>query len=439
VANSEDLDATAHPSFALTVQVTDNGSPQSSSSATVTVNVTANQAPTIANQTFSAIAGSANGTVVGTVAATGSAGQTLTYSFTGNVPDGFQINSSTGQITVSNSSALTLANSPFVFTVKVTDSNSKPLSSTATVTINLTANQSPTIANQSFQVAQNSAVGASVGFVAASAAGTGQTLTYAITGGNTGNAFHIDSFTGQITVNSNATLAANSPYALTVQVTDNNTTQLSNSATVTITAVAPNTAPVIANQTLTAVDGSPNGAIVGTVVASDPDAGQTLTYAITGGNVGNTFQINSATGQITIANNAKLNITSFPSFALTVQVTDNGVPALSNAATVTINLVANNPPTIANQTFSVAHGSNVGTLVGAVVASDPDPSQTVTYAITGGNTNNTFQIDPNTGNITVANNSGLTTANSPFLLTVKVTDDDARPLSSSATVTVNVT
>ena len=112
---------------------------------------------------------------------------------------------------------------------------------------------------------------------------------------------------------------------------------------------------------------------------------------------------------------------------------------LSNSATVTINLVANNPPTIANQTFSVPHGSSIGALVGAVVASDPDPGQVVTYAITAGNTNGTFQIDPNTGNITVANNSDLTTANSPFVLTVKVTDDDARPLSSSATVTINVT
>jgi hypothetical protein len=120
-------------------------------------------------------------------------------------------------------------------------------------------------------------------------------------------------------------------------------------------------------------------------------------------------------------------------------VTDNGSPPLSNAATVTINLVANTPPTIINQTFSVPHGSNVGTLVGAVAASDPNPGQTVTYAITGGNTNNTFQIDPNTGHITVANNTSLTTASSPFILSVKVTDNDARPLSSSATVSVNVT
>jgi hypothetical protein len=202
--------------------------------------------------------------------------------------------------------------------------------------------------------------------------------------------------------------------------------------------VGANTQPVIANQSFTAVDGSPNGTVVGTVAATDPD-GQALTFAITAGNTGNTFQINSATGEITVANNANLNIALFPTFSLTVQVTDNGVPPRSNSATMTITLRPNSAPTIANQTFSIAQGSSVGAAVGTMTASDPDPGQHLTYSLSAGNSTGTFQIDPNTGAITVADNSKLTTANSPFILTVKVTDDDARPLTASATVTVNVT
>ena len=76
--------------------------------------------------------------------------------------------------------------------------------------------------------------------------------------------------------------------------------------------------------------------------------------------------------------------------------------------------------------------------VGAVTASDPDPGQSLIYAIIAGNTTGTFQINPNTGQITVADNSKLTVANSPYNLTVKVTDDATRPASNSATVTVNV-
>ena len=120
----------------------------------------------------------------------------------------------------------------------------------------MTADQNPTIANQSFQVPQTSANGTVVGTVAASAAGVGQTLTYSITAGNTGGTFLINPNTGQITVANNAVLNASAPFTLTVQVTDNNATPLSSTATVTIT-TAPNKTPVIANQTFTAVDGSP--------------------------------------------------------------------------------------------------------------------------------------------------------------------------------------
>ena len=66
---------------------------------------------------------------------------------------------------------------------------------------------------------------------------------------------------------------------------------------------------------------------MGTVVASDPDAGDTLTYAITGGNTGGAFTINPSTGEITVNNSAALDFETTPSFNLTVAVTDSGTPA----------------------------------------------------------------------------------------------------------------
>jgi hypothetical protein len=47
-----------------------------------------------------------------------------------------------------------------------------------------------------------------------------------------------------------------------------------------------------------------------------------------------------------------------------------------------------------------------------------------------------FSIDPMTGEITVADTTHLTTANSPFSLTVKVTDNDRIPLSTTAVMTI---
>ena len=64
---------------------------------------------------------------------------------------------------------------------------------------------------------------------------------------------------------------------------------------------APNSSPSIKNQSFLINQSSVNGTEVGTVVASDPDPGQTLTYSILSGNNDGTFAINSFTGLITVA------------------------------------------------------------------------------------------------------------------------------------------
>ena len=96
--------------------------------------------------------------------------------------------------------------------------------------------------------------------------------------------------------------------------------------------------------------------MVGTVTASDPDTGDTLSYSITGGNTGNAFAINSSTGQITVNNAAALDFETTPTFTLTVRVQDAG--GLTDAATVTMNLTnVNEAPTVNNATFSLPENS----------------------------------------------------------------------------------
>ncbi len=158
------------------MQVTDNGTPPQSSSAIVTINLVANTVvPTINAQNFTVAEGSAPGTVLGTVAASGSSGQGITYAITaGNTDNTFQINSS-GQLSVASGADLVLATHPsFALTVTVTDNNSFPLANAATMTIQLTANHAPTIATpQNFGVPQSSPIGTVVGTVSADRSGSG--------------------------------------------------------------------------------------------------------------------------------------------------------------------------------------------------------------------------------------------------------------------------
>ncbi len=102
---------------------------------------------------------------------------------------------------------------------------------------------------------------------------------------------------------------------------------------------APNQAPVATDAFGQIAEHSAFGTNVVQVAANDPDAGQTLNWQIIGGNIGGAFQINAATGQISVANPVAVDFETSPVFQLTVQVTDSDVAdPLSGTATVTISL-----------------------------------------------------------------------------------------------------
>jgi hypothetical protein len=309
-------------------------------------------------------------------------------------------------------------------------------SQTLTITV-ANVNESPTIAPQTFSIPENSAIGTTVGTVVASDVDANESFTFEIIGGNTDGAFVIDSNTGNISVANSAALnfETTPTFVLTVSVTDGG--GLSASETITINLTNVNEAPTIAPQTFSIAENSPNGTTVGTVVATDVDAGDSRNFAITVGNTGGAFAIHPTTGAITVANSAALDFEATSTFSLTVTVTDAG--GLATSETITINLTdVNESPTIAPQTFSVAENSPNGTVVGTVVAIDVDAGDSLTFAITNGNTNGAFAINPNTGVITVANSTALNFEATPtFNLTVSVTDNGG--LVASNTVTINLT
>jgi MYXO-CTERM domain-containing protein len=297
-----------------------------------------------------------------------------------------------------------------------------------------TVNHAPTISNQTFRINDGSANGTSVGTVVASDPDSGNVLSYSLAvAGNTNNAFILNPTTGVLSVSNSAALATNTSFSLTVTVTDGG--MLSANATVTVNV---NKAPTISNKTISINEGTANGTSVGAVVASD--TGDTLSYSITAGNTSGAFSIDSSTGVLSVSNSAALVYATNPTFSLTVKVTDTG--GLTATATVTVNVnppgtPANNPPVIANQTFVVGDGSANGTVVGLVIASDPDTGNTLSYSITGGNTGSAFSINASTGVLSVSNSAAVKYATTPtFALTVRVTDNGG--LYATATITVNV-
>lgn len=135
----------------------------------------------------------------------------------------------------------------------------------------------------------------------------------------------------------------------------------------------PNNPPEILPQTFTVAEHSANGTVVGTVVATDIDAGQSKTFAILAGNAAGAFSINSATGVITVADGTLLEFDDQASHVLSIEVTDNGVPALSDTADVTINLFERSIPQVATSPGPTTLGKGSSVIIDAAADLDSEP------------------------------------------------------------------
>ena len=74
-----------------------------------------------------------------------------------------------------------------------------------------------------------------------------------------------------------------------------------------------------------------NGSLVGSIPATDVDAGTVLTYSITAGNDNGSFAIDATTGAITVLDSTILNYEETPYYSLTVTASDG---PLTNAGTL---------------------------------------------------------------------------------------------------------
>jgi hypothetical protein len=108
--------------------------------------------------------------------------------------------------------------------------------------------------------------------------------------------------------------------------------------------VSPNQPPAFtsASPTFTVLENAPVSALVGTIAATDPEM-HSITFAITGGNVGGAFGIHPTSGAITVQ--GALNHETRARYDLTVRAQDNGSPARAAAINVVVqigNVLENN-------------------------------------------------------------------------------------------------
>ncbi|MBP7337764.1 cadherin domain-containing protein [Niveispirillum sp.] len=404
VADGKLIDYETATSHAITVEASDG---RLTSSQTLTINV-ANVPPTVpvdADPTSnSVVEGAAAGTLVGvTMAATDPGGAKLVYSLTDDAGGRFQIDATTGVVSVKDGSKLDFETAAS-HTITAMVSDGKDSVSSQTVTIAVT-NAPPTAPvdsdNAANQVAEGAAAGTVVGLTALAVDPGQSPVTYSLTN-DAGGRFAIDATSGVVTVKDGTKLdyEVAASHAITVQASDGKGGVSSQTFTIAVTNVAPTT-PVDNNNAANSVaEGAAAGTATGlTVRATDPGA-TALTYSLTD-DAGGRFAIDATSGVVTVKDGTKLDHETAASHAITVQASDGKGGVSSQTFTIAVtNVVPTAPVDTDASANQVKVGAAAGTAVGITAAATDPGNSPVTYSLledAGG----LVAIDTTTGLVTV--------------------------------------
>ena len=410
----------------VTIRVTDNGPPPLSDFKTITITVLdVNTAPVLAslpNRTVD------EGTLLSFTASatdTDLPAQTLTYTLDAGAPAGASIAPATGGFTWTP----TLAQGPSTntVTIRVTDSGSPPLSDSKTITITVNDVNTPPVLGAIGNKSVNEGALLTFTATATDAGIPAQTLTFTLDSGAPTGA-SINAVSGVFTWTPTSAQGP-STNTVTVRVTDSGSPPLSDSKTITITVFNTNTAPVlsaISNKTV-----NEGTLLTFTAMANDIDLpAQTLIYTLDSG-APSGATIGSSSG---VFNWTPTEAQGPSTNTVTIRVTDNGFPAMSDfkIITITVNEVNIAPvlTPIGNKTIDEG---NLFTFT--ATATDADlPAQTLAFSLVG--TLAGASIDPVTGvfHWTPTEAQGPSTNT----VTLRVTDNGIPPMSSSSTFTITV-
>jgi len=338
----------------------------------LTISITnANDVPTDISLSNSSVAeNQPSGTDVGTLSTTDQdSADTHTYSLVAGTGD-----TDNAQFTISGDTLQTNAQfnhevkDSYTIRVKSDDGNGGTFEKEFTITVGDT-NDSPTdIALSSSSVGENQPSGATVGTLSTTDPDTGDTFTYSLVSGtgSTDNAsFTIDGDT--LKTSAAFDFETKASYSIRVRSTDSGSDSTEKEFTISVNDL--NDAPTDISLSNDSIDeNKPAGTTVGSLLAADPDSGQTHSFSLADSGCGGGPFDNSS---FSISGGDLKSATSFDfeadsSYTICVRATDNGSPNLSfdEQFTITIN-DANDPPVV-----TTSGGANTFTEDGAPVTVD---------------------------------------------------------------------
>ncbi|XP_053376912.1 protocadherin Fat 4-like [Mercenaria mercenaria] len=445
--------------YLLEIEARDNGSPQRTSTASVIIEVTPEyRIPKFAidlevihiseNVHVGNSVYDADGTLDG---AREGHGNDLMYSIeNGNENGLFSINWNTGEITVARKLDKTFDKDVFMLLLVSKNIYRPSLNDEMTLKIEIddVNDNKPTFENSMYtlNINEDTKLGSNIGSVSATDLDRGQNsfITYELLKNEDAETFRIDPFAGTLSLKKELNFMYNTIYQLSVIAFDNGSPRLTGSTYVTVNIIDVNDRPPIFELESPSIKVRENyalGRMIYQIRAHDGDTGVggELLYRIVHGNDNGTFELDSETGELTVAK--ELDRESEDLFIFVVEAEDKGVPSLTGTTTLSVILtdVNDNSPYFLESTYDVSldRFSPVESHVISVTALDADAGDNalLEYQISEDN-DELFQIDAKSGHVFTF--SDLTEIENDISIIIVAKDRGIPRLSTSVTVLIEI-
>ena len=444
-------DANADNTYELELSVAD-GDYTTTQAITISV-ANIDEAPSFAAATVDLPVNENSSGSIYTAQATDPEGAALTYSASGADASLFTLDDSSGDLTFKTEPNFEKpldqgADNTYNLTITASDGTNQA-SQAVTVTV-ADVNEPPTFASASVNLNTDENDLSFAHIVdAADDPDQGEQLTYQL-GGDDATAFDFDTNTRALSFKATPDYESpqdqdsNNVYQIAITAADS---QYSTSQAINIAVADLNDeAPQFTSASSLALDYT--SVVVGTTVytaqATDADANDQITYALSGADADH-FSFNASSGELafselpSLENPKDANIDNV--YELTITATD-----LANNSTdlaLSINVVddTGSAPTFAQASASIAVDENTASTVYTAQATDVDPGDILTYSIAGTDSS-LFTIDPSSGDLSFNTapdyeNPADSGGNNTYELSIAATDAIGKQASQSLTITVN--
>jgi len=400
---------------------------------TVTLSITdVNEAPVFSSTDSAGVSeNAAISTVIYTAQASDvDTNDAITYSLGGTDAASFNINASSGEVTLKASADYETKNS---YAIEVTATDKDGLTDTQAMAINVAdVNDDPSISSVASASIDENVNPTTVVHKVTATDQDGDTLTYTLTGTDAA-AFTIDASSGEIKLKASADYETKNSYSIDVTATDDGSGTLSDTQTITVNIKDVNDAPEVSSSLGGVSDNQ--GAVINVDLSTDfrdDDAGDTATFTMSG-----------APESLTLATNGTLSGTltnaDVGDHSITITCTDAAGLDVSDTFVLTVVNVNDSPVISSGNSATVAENTDTSTVLYTATATDIDVGDTISYSLTGTDASK-FAIDASTGVVTLNTAADFETQSS-YSINVVATDDsgvaDTESDTQAVTISVN--